>query len=153
MDLITPFINWLLKSEYIQKNKLFLNAVQAKDNNVQIVTQQVAENEITKFVDGSKRYPITFSINTYKSISYDQIVKTMVSGNENVNDLLDVAKVIEFVGNMESNGDYPLFDNGITVEKVYCQYKTPNTPTIDATVSPALAKFTIPIIFEVFQDV
>lgn len=153
MDLITPFITWLLKSEYIQSNKLFLNAIEAKDNNVQIVTQQVAENQVTKFIDGSKKYPINFSINTYKSISYGQIVKTMVGSSENVTDLLDVAKVIEFVNDMESKGEYPLFGEKITVEKVYCQYQTPNTPAIDASVSPALAKFTIPIVFEVFENV
>ena len=38
------------------------------------------------------------------------------------------------------------------VEKVYCQYKTPSTPAIDSGVYPALAKFTIPIVFEVYQD-
>lgn len=153
MDFITPFIEWLLQSDYIKENKLFLNAVEAKDDSKQIVTQQIAENQIKKYVDGSKSYPITFFINDYKSISYNQIVKTMVSGNENITDLLDVAKVIEFVKEMESNGKYPTFANNITVEKVYCQYKTPNTPAIDSSGSPPLAKFTIPIVFEVFENV
>ena len=152
MDFITPFIKWLLQSDYIKQNKLFLNAIEAKDNNVQIVTQQISKNQITNFVDGSKSYPITFSINNYKSISYSQIVKKMVEGNENLADLLDTAKVIEFVGEMEKQGNYPLFADNITVEKVYCQYNTPNTPAIDSSVSPALAKFTIPIVFEVFED-
>ena len=152
MDFITPFIKWLLQSEYIKQNKVFLNAIEAQDNNVQIVTQQISKNQITNFVDGSKSYPITFSINNYKSISYSQIVKNMVEGNDNLSDLLDAAKVIEFVGEMEKQGNYPLFADNITVEKVYCQYNTPNTPAIDSSVSPALAKFTIPIVFEVFED-
>ena len=152
MDFITPFIKWLLQSDYIKQNKVFLNAIEAQDNNVQIVTQQISKNQITNFVDGSKSYPITFSINNYKSISYSQIVKNMVEGNENLADLLDAAKVIEFVGEMEKQGNYPLFDDNITVEKVYCQYNIPNTPAIDSSISPALAKFTIPIVFEVFED-
>ena len=152
MDFITPFIEWLLQSDYIKNNKLFLNAVEAKDNNVQIVTQQVAENQITKYLDGSKSYPLTFSINNYKSVSYNQLVKSMVSGNENVTDILDAQKIIEFVKQMEKEGKYPQFANNITVEKVYCQYNTPNTPAIDSSLSPALAKFTIPIVFEVFED-
>lgn len=153
MDFITPFIKWLLQSDYIKQNKIFLNAVEAQDENKQIVTQQIAENQITNYVDGSKSYPITFTINDYKSIAYSQLVKSMVEGNENVADILDTQKIIEFVNDMEKNGNYPMFADNITVEKVYCQYKTPNTPAIDSSQFPALAKFTIPIVFEVFEDV
>lgn len=152
MDFITPFIKWLLQSDYIKNNKLFLNAIEASDNNLQIVTQQIAENSITRYVDGSKSYPITFSINNYKSISYNQLVKTMLNGNENITDLLDVSKIIEFVNKMDEQGNYPLFSERITVEKAYCQYQTPSTPAIDSGISPALAKFTIPIVFEVYED-
>lgn len=152
MDFISPFIEWLLQSDYIKNNKLFLNAVEASDNNIQIVTQQIAENQITKYVDGSKSYPITFSINNYKSVSYNQLLKSMIPGNENVTDILDTAKIIDFVKDMENKGNYPKFADNITVEKVYCSYNTPSTPTIDSSISPALAKFTIPIVCEVFED-
>lgn len=153
MNFITPFITWLLQSDYIKNNKLFLNAIEAADNNLQIVTQQITENQVTKYVDGSKSYPITFSINNYKSVSYSQLVKTMLEGNENITDLLDVSKIIEFVNEMNQKGNYPIFADNIMVEKAYCQYKTPNTPAVDGSLSPALAKFTIPIVFEVFEDV
>ena len=76
----------------------------------------------------------------------------MVEGNENVTDILDASKIIEFVEEMESKGNYPSFDDKITVEKVYCQYNTPSSPAVDSGMSPALAKFTIPIVFEVFED-
>lgn len=152
MDFITPFIKWLLQSDYIKNNKLFLNAIEAQDNNLQIITQQIAENQVTKYVDGSKSYSITFSINNYKSISYNQLVKTMIDGNENLNDIFDVSEIIEFVKDMEAKGNYPVFGDNITVEKVYCQYNTPSTPAIDSSYSPALAKFTIPIVCQVFED-
>lgn len=152
MDYVTPLIKWLLQSDYIKCNKVFLNGIKAKDNNLQIITQQIAENQIKRFVDGSKSYPITFSINNYKSVSYDQLVKTMIEGNENLSGIVDVTKIIEFVKEMDKQGNYPKFADNITVEKVYCQYNTPSTPTIDGGISPALAKFTIPIIFEVFED-
>lgn len=152
MDYITPFIKWLLQSDYIKSNKLFLNAIEAQDNNVQIVTQQISENLITEYVDGSKKYTITFFINNYKSVSYNQLVKSMIEGNENVTDVLDVQKIIEFVRDMQKQSNYPQFADNITVEKVYCQYKTPSTPAVDSSLSPALAKFTIPIVCEVFED-
>lgn len=152
MDLVTPFIEWLLQSDYIKSNKLFLNAIEAQDNNVQIVTQQIADNQVTEYIDGSKKYPITFFINNYKSVSYNQLVKSMIDGNENVAELLDVQKIIEFVKDMEKQGNYPKFSDNIRVEKVYCQYNTPSTPAVDSSFTPALAKFTIPIVCEVFED-
>lgn len=152
MDFVTPFINWLLKCDYIKNNKLFLNAVEADDNNVQVVTQQIPENQVIKYIDGSKKYPITFNINQYKSISYNQIVKSMVGANENISDLIDVSKIIEFVKDMESKRDYPIFSENIVVEKIYCQYNTPSTPTIDSSYSPALARFTLPVICEVYES-
>ena len=152
MDLITPFIKWLLKSDYIKKNKLFLNAIKAQDGNIQIVTQQVSDNQIRRFVNGSKSYPLTFSIVQFKSASYNPLVKTKLGSDENLSDIIDVHKIIEFVKEKESKGDYPVFSDKITVEKVYCQYNTPPTPAFDGSLSPALAKFVIPIVFEVYED-
>lgn len=153
MDFVTPFIKWLLQSDYIKNNKLFLNAIEAQDNNVQIITQQIADNQVTEYIDGSKKYPITFFINNYKSVSYNQLVKSMIEGNENVSDLLDVQKIIEFVRDMQKQSNYPQFAENITVEKVCCKYNTPSTPAIDSSMTPAIAKFTIPIVCEVFEDV
>lgn len=150
MDFVTPFIKWLLQSDYIKSNKLFLNAVEAADNNVQIVTQQIADNQIKDYVDGSKKYPITFFINNYKSASANRLVKSMLEGNENISDMLEVSKIIDFVKDMEAQGNYPDFAENITVEKVYCQFKTPSTPAFDS--SSLLAKFTIPIVCEVYED-
>ena len=152
MDFVTPFIEWLLQSNYIKNNKLFLNAIEAKDNNIQIITQQIAENQVQNYVDGSKSYPITFNICNFKSVSYNQLVKTMIEKDENLTDILDTSQIIEFVKDMEAKGNYPIFADNITVEKIYCQYATPSTPAIDSSFSPALAKFTIPIVCEVFED-
>lgn len=152
MDLVTPFVKWLLQSDYIKNNKLFLNAIQAKDNNLQIITQQVVENQVKKFVDGSKAYPITFSIASFKSASYNPLIQTRVGADENLSDILDVSKIIEFVKEMDEQGDYPAFTDNITVERAYCQYNTPPTPAIDSSLNPVLAKFVIPIVFEVYED-
>lgn len=153
MDFITPFIEWLLQSDYIRNNKLFLNATEAQDNNVQIVMQQIADNQITHYVDGSRSYSITFFINSYKSANTNQLVKNMLSENENISDVLEVSKIIKFVTDMNKKGNYPIFADNITVEKVYCQYKTPATPAFDNSMTPILAKFTIPIVCEVYEDV
>ena len=152
IDLVSPFIKWLLQSDYIKSNRLFLNAISAQDGSVQIITQQIPDNQVKRFIDGSKAYPITFSINSFKTVSYDQLIKTMVEGSENIEGLLDVQKIVEFVKTMDADGNYPAFADNITVERIYCQYNTPSTPTVDSSYSPALAKFTMPIVCEVFED-
>lgn len=153
MDFITPFINWLLKSDYIKRNKLFLNAIRAQDGNIQIIPHQVSENQIKRFVDGSKSYPLTFSIVHFKSASYNPLLKTKLGADENLSDILDINRIIEFVKDMERQGEYPIFSENITVEKACCQYSTVPTPAFDGSLSPVLAKFVLPIVFEVFEDV
>lgn len=151
MDYITPFLSWLLKCDYIKENKLFLNAVQAKDNSIQLVTQQISKSQDKHYIDGSTLHRVIFTVFDYKSISFNQLVKTMLDSNENVSDLLEVAKIAEYVEQAEKSGDYPNFGDNFEVQAIYCEYLTPSTPAIDNSISPALAKYSIPIICEVLE--
>lgn len=148
MDYISPFIKWLLQSEYIKNNKLFLNAAEAQDSNIQIVSQQIARNEDKRYVDGSVLHKVRFTVFDFKSISFNQLLKTMLDSNENISDLLEVGNINEFVGQMEEDRNYPDFGERYEVQSVYCEYSTPSTPTID---SNALAKYSIPIVCEVLE--
>lgn len=71
MNYVSPFVKWLLQSEYIKKNKLFLNAVEAQDSNIQIVTQQIARNEDKRYIDGSVLHKVRFTVFDFKSISFN----------------------------------------------------------------------------------
>lgn len=143
MDFVTPFIEWLLQCEYIQNNKLFLNAVDAKDNNIQIATQQV--QKVQEYIDGSGMYKIVFTLFDYKSISFYPILKTIIDNNENVCDLLTAQKINDFVVEKENEQNYPNFGDNYEVQRIYPQYVTPSMPSIDNS----LAKYSIPIICEV----
>ena len=147
MNYVSPFVKWLLQSEYIKKNKLFLNAVEAQDSNIQIVTQQIARNEDKRYIDGSVLHKVRFTVFDFKSISFNQLLKTMLDGNENISDLLEVGNINDFVSEMEENGNYPDFGENYEVQTVYCEYTTPSTPTIDNS----LAKYSIPIVCEVLE--
>ncbi len=148
MDYISPFIKWLLQSEYIKNNKLFLNAVEAQDSNIQIVSQQIARNEDKHYVDGSVLHKVRFTVFDFKSISFNQLFKTLLDSNENISDLLEVGNINEFIEQMEKDGNYPDFGKGYEVQTVYCEYSTPSTPAIDGN---ALAKYSIPIVCEVLE--
>lgn len=148
MDYTSPFVKWLLQSEYIKKNKLFLNAVQAQDSNIQIVTQQISRNEDKHFVDGSVLHKVRFTVFDFKSISFNQLVKNMLDSNENISDLLEVGNINDFISDMEESGNYPDFGKGYEVQSIYCEYSTPSTPTIDNN----LARYSIPVVCEVLED-
>jgi hypothetical protein len=151
MDYVATCIKWLLKSEYIKKNKLFLNAAEAKDNSIQIVTQEISRSQDKKYVDGSVLHKVIFTIFDYKSISFNSLLQSALEKNENIADLLEVGNIPDFVAEMENKNDYPDFGAGFEVQSVYCENSTPSTPVIDNNVFPALAKFSVPIVCEVLE--
>lgn len=148
-DYITPFIKWLLKSDYIKNNKLFLNAVEAKNNNIQIVTQQISKDEDKEYVDGSVLHRIHFTLFDYKSIQFHQLFNAMLEQNENVEKLLEVGNINDFISQKEKEGDYPDFGDSFEVQNIYCKYHTPSSPAIDGNLS--LAKYSIPVVCEVLE--
>ena len=145
MNFTKPFLEWLLKSDYVKENKLFLNAIQAENNNIGVVTQQISRKDVKHFVDGSKWYKVTFTVFDYKSISFNGLVSTLLKNNENIEDLMDVQKIIDYV---ESAPDYPYFGDKYEVQAVYPAYLTPSTPTIDNS----LGRYSVPIVCEVFES-
>lgn len=151
MDYITPLINWLSECDYVKSNKLFLNAIKAKNDSIQIVTQQIAKNQDVEYIDGSILHKVHLTIFDYKSISFNQLVKSMVDKNENIADLLETGSIIEFIESKNQKQEFPNFGDRFDVQKIYCAYNSPSTPSIDGSISPALAKYSIPIICEVIE--
>lgn len=149
MDYVTPFLKWLLNSDYIRGNKLFLNAVEAKDNNIQIVTQQITRSQDKEYVDGSVLHRIVFTAFDFKSISFNQLVKTMVENAENVVDLLEAGQIIDYVEQKNKEKDFPDFGKDFEVQRIYSEYGSPSTPSVDGTAQ--LAKYSIPIVCEVLD--
>lgn len=149
MDYVTPFLKWLLNSDYIRGNKLFLNAVEAKDNNIQIVTQQIMRSQDKEYVDGSVLHRIVFTVFDFKSISFNQLVKTMVENAENVVDLLEAGQIIDYVEQRNKEKDFPDFGKDFEVQRIYSEYGSPSTPSVDGTAQ--LAKYSIPIVCEVLD--
>ena len=149
MDFTTPFIKWLLKCKYLKNNKLFLNAAKAENNNTQIVTQQINRDESKEYVDGSTLHKVVFTLFDYKSIQFAQLFNAMIDKNENVEKLLEVGAINDFISKMELKGDYPNFGDEYEVQRIYCKYLTPSSPTIDGNLS--LAKYSIPIVCEVLE--
>lgn len=150
MDFVTPFINFLLTDDEISKNKLFVNAVKASANNIGVVTSAIDRNQSQHFVDGSWRHTLTFTINNYKPISQQQLMTASISGNLNIENLIDPQKIIDFIEQSNENGNFPYFGTDYEVEEMRSVNLTPPTPTVTDTDNP-LAKFALPIEIVIYQ--
>lgn len=147
MNFTTPLINWLCQNDIISANPLFLNASKSQDNAIQIVTEQISKQDDIEYIDGSILHKITFTLFDYQSISFNQLVKTMIDKNENVADLLTLGNIAEWVREQDKNGNYPDFGSEYEVQKIYPVYLSPSTPSIDN----GMAKYSVPIVCEVLE--
>lgn len=147
MNLAQPFISWLLGNSEVSGNKLFLNAVTAEENAIQVVSEQINKAEDIEYIDGSVLHKVIFTIFDHKSISFNQLMKTQLDKNENIDDLLNVGSICDWISEQDKLKNYPDFGANFEVQSLYPQYLTPSTPTIDN----GLAKYSIPVVCEVLE--
>ena len=138
-------IDFLMTCPYIQNNLMFFNFIDAKDNSKQFVTtaNDVAIN--TSYIDGSVMRRYTFTIIDYKSIAYNALVNLTGYTDENVEDMLEVQTIINWVTAQEELHNYPNFGDNYFIEKMKALSDNPNLNGIDTSVKPTLAKYSVSI--------
>ena len=138
-------IDYLMTCPYIQANLMFFNFIDAKDNSKQFVTtaNDVAIN--TSYIDGSVMRRYTFTIIDYKSIAYNALVNMTGYVDENVEDMLEVQTIINWVTAQEEIHNYPNFGSDYFIEKIKALSDNPNLNGIDTSVKPTLAKYSVSI--------
>lgn len=149
MDYITPFLEWILNCDFFANNKIFLNQAQAEDQNLQIVTNQIYHNEMRFYADGGVLKRIRYTINCYLAINDNQLVKTAIENNENIDSLNALNEIVAYIKEQENEQNYPDFGENAEVQTIYPEYESPSTPMIDNESEPALALYTIPVVCEV----
>lgn len=138
-------IDYLLQCPSIQNSPLYFNFIQAKNDNKQIVT--VANDKLMDrtYIDGSVQKRYTFSIIDYKSIAYDAVVKQEGYTNENVDDILQVQEIINWIDEQEALRNYPNFGEECVIDDIRALSSNPNLNGVDTNASPSLAKYSISI--------
>lgn len=144
-------IEFLLQCPYIKDNPLFFNFINAKDNNKQVVTSGNDKVIDRPFIDGSVQKRYTFTIMDYKSVSYMAIAKIIGSGtvdyypDENMEDILDTQQIIDWITEQENARNYPDFGEECVIDDMRALTDNPNLNTVDTSITPALAKYSISI--------
>ena len=99
------------------------------------------------FVDGSEQKRYTFTIIDYRSVAYQAIVKDpqLISANENVEELLDVQSIMDWINEQADLGNYPDFGENCLIDDMKTTTDNPNTNGVDTSLTPALAKYSISV--------
>lgn len=141
-------IDFLMTCPTIANNSLFFNFINAQDNNNQIITTSNDKSLNKPYIDGSvlKRY--TFTIISFKSITENAIPKVAGMTDENVDDIMEVQEIIDWITEQHENRNYPDFGGFCEIDSMEALSENPNLDGVDNTASPALAKYSLSIRIE-----
>lgn len=141
-------INYLITCEDIFNSPLYFNLIDAKDNTIQMLTTAEDKALSKPFIDGSVQKRYTFNLITFKSISDMEIIKSSDYSNENVDELQDVQKLLDWVVAQDDLGNYPDFGEACTIDSIDTTTDVPRFDGINTEITPPLAMYTISIVIE-----
>lgn len=148
VDKAQAVIDYLNNCPQISSNPLFFNFSEAKDNNKQLVVVPVDRVINKPYIDGSvlKRY--TFTIYDYRSITYQALVNVPGYQNENVEELMDVQGIIEWIDEQNDAQNFPNFGDDCIIDSINVSTNVPSLNGVDTSLTPSLAKYAITIMID-----
>lgn len=144
-DKFQAVVNFLLDCPTINASPLFFNFLKAQDENKQIVIQSNDKVLNKRFIDGSVQKRFIFTINDFRSVTYQAVPKVVGYTSENVEELVDVQGIMDWVNEQADLGNYPNFGTDCIIDKMETTSENPNLAGIDTNVTPALAKYSMSI--------
>lgn len=141
-------IDFLVTCPQIANNKLFFNFINGKDNDKQIITLSNDRRTNTTYVDGGVRKRFSFAIIDFRSVTYQAVVKTTGYPNENVEEMLDVQGILDWVNEQADARNFPNFGDDCLIDDMTTSTDTPNLNGVDTSINPAIAKYSISIFID-----
>lgn len=145
MDKNQAIISYLSSCPVIANNPLFFNFAKAEDNNKQLVQVATDKKVERPYIDGSVLKRFTFTLIDYRSVIYQAVVKQAGYPNENMEELLDVQSIIDWIEEQNDRGNFPDFGEDCIVDEIKALTDTPRLNGVDTSASPALAKYSVSI--------
>lgn len=138
-------IDYLCTCNTIKDSPLYFNLINAEDNNIQIITTANDTTYDKPFIDGSKPKKYIFNLVIFKSITDLALVTTSGYSNENVEDLADAQKLIDWVQEQEDLHNYPNFGEECEMQSIEVTTDTPRFDGINTSMNPPLAMYSMSI--------
>lgn len=144
IDKNKAILNFISTYEGIETSPIFINFINANDNDVQFLTSSNETSLNRRFVDGSVMKRYTFSLIITKSITDMAIAKDILT-NENIDDIADIQKFMDWVNEQGELQTFPDFGANCIIEEMQTTAENPSLDGINNEVSPALAMYSMEI--------
>jgi len=145
MDKNQAVIDFLIQCPTIAANPLFFNFLNAKNDNKQIITEANDVLLNSKYIDGSVLKRFTFTLIDFRSVSYEAIPRQEGLVSENVEEIIDVQGIMDWVNEQADLGNYPDFGETCFIDSMKTTSENPNLNGVDTQITPALAKYSMSI--------
>ena len=146
VDKYNAVIEYLKQCPQIASNPLFFNFAQAEDNNKQLLMTANEKVLNRQYIDGSVQKRFTFTIIDYRSVIYQALAQG--KNNENVEEILDVQGIIDWIEQQDAIQNYPSFGDNCIIDSISSQTDNPNLNGVDTNLKPAIAKYHISIVVD-----
>lgn len=143
-------INFLMQCPQIRDNPTYFNFTDAnaEGNSKSIITSANDKSIDRTYVDGSVLKRFTFTIIDFKSVSYQALTTVAGLSNENVEDMMDVQSIMDWVEEQADNRNYPDFGQDCVMDNMRTATNAPNLNGVDTNSRPSLAKYSMSIIID-----
>lgn len=138
-------IEFLKTCPSIQNSPLYFNFGEAKDDAKQIVTTGNDKMLSNYYIDGSVLKRFTFTLIDYKSIASLAVPNIAGYIGENVEDIMDVQAIIDWITEQADLRNYPDFGANCQIDEMEAMSDNPDLNGVDNSVSPNLAKYSFSI--------
>lgn len=144
IDKNQAILNFIATYDGIATSPIFINFINANDDDVQFLTDENETILNRKFIDGSELKQYTFSLVITKTITDLAIAKDLMI-NENIDDIADIQKFMDWLNEQNDIRNYPDFGSDCVVEEMHTTAENPSLDGINTEVSPALAMYSMKI--------
>lgn len=138
-------IDYIITCPTILNSPLYFNFINAKDDTNQLFTESTDTYTNKPFIDGSVEKLYTFTIITYKSAADIAVVKQSGYENENLSDMSDIQKLIEWINEQNEARNFPDFGEDCIIDSIETTTEQPKFEGIDEQISPPLAVYSTSI--------
>lgn len=145
VDKNQAMVDYFLTCEPIYYSTLYFNFANIKDAAKQFITQSNDVSINTPYVDGAVKKRYSMTITSFVSISNNPIIKVAGYDNENISDLAEVQALIDWITEQNENSHFPEFGDGVDVEEIRTTSANPRLDAIDATSTPAIARYSFTV--------
>ena len=146
-------IDFIITYSGISTSPIFVNFIDAKDNDIQFITDDNETSLNKEFVDGSVMKRYTFSLLITRSIANFAIVTAQPSigatlSNENIDDLADIQKFMDWINEQGESHNFPDFGKNCIIEEMRTTTDNPSIEGFNTEVNPVLCMYGIEIVID-----